>query len=43
MAGVTMGIKLGPIVCLPQPMYKAREELEVASKVRRGFETREKN
>jgi hypothetical protein len=30
-----MGIKLGPIVCFPQPMDKAQEELEAPSKVRR--------
>jgi hypothetical protein len=35
MAGETMGIKLGPIVCFAQPMDKAQEELETHSKVSR--------
>jgi hypothetical protein len=35
MGGVTMGMKLCPIVCFPQPMDKAQEELEAPSKIRR--------
>jgi hypothetical protein len=38
MAGVTMGIKLHPIVCFPQPMDKAQEELEAPSKVTRRIQ-----